>query len=209
MGVYFFFRKGCRECHHPTSDETHDLCRSHAYCARGYQYHGAICATCEDLWERAQDLSNPRDAVSAFKALSSWIKGFRKNSKFRPKGQDHFYDPEERVRFQDLFAKIAKLRSASPARRPQVRPSRPRRPSPLSGDVPPSTPPRDDPSPHQDDHDSGSSSGDSDVPSNYVPSFAFVGSSRESDDLEPVSSDSDGKRKFGFSVHDYLGMLIL
>ena len=111
IGVLFFRLGKCRECKHSTSDLSHDLCRSHAFCAKGSQYFGALCSTCEDLWDRARDFTDPQDSIAAFDALAGWIKGFRKNSKGRPPGQVHFYDPRERVRFQELHAMIANLRS--------------------------------------------------------------------------------------------------
>ena len=103
----------CRHCHHPTLDTSHEFCRTHAYCARGGQYHGALCSTCDELWERARDLDNPDDAVTAFLQLKSWIEGFRRNSKNRPPGSDHFYDPQERALYDDVFAIHANLRIIS------------------------------------------------------------------------------------------------
>ena len=91
-------------------DPYHDLCRSHSYCARGTQYYAAACAVCQELWERAKDVSFPDDAMAAFDALSEWIAGFRKNSRKRPPGQDYFYSPREKSDFQDLFALHANLR---------------------------------------------------------------------------------------------------
>ena len=110
-----FYRLGkCRECKHSTSDLSHDLCRSHAFCAKGSQYYGAPCSTCEDLWDRSRDFTDPEDAIASFDLLAGWIKGFRKNSKGRSPGQDHFFDPRERIRFQELHAMIANLRSKFP-----------------------------------------------------------------------------------------------
>ena len=100
----------CRHCHHPTTDLSHDFCRTHAYCNRDGQYHGALCTTCDELWERAQDIENPSDAVPAFQMLKSWIEGYRRNSKARPPGCDFFFDPQERSSYEDLFAVHANLR---------------------------------------------------------------------------------------------------
>ena len=109
----YFFRMACRECNHPTEDSFHDLCRGHAYCARGPQYFSAPCAVCEDLWDRARDLDRPQDAMAAFKALKYWIYGFRKNSRHRPKGLGHFYSEQERVDFQELNSIHANLQATA------------------------------------------------------------------------------------------------
>ena len=77
----FFLQMACRECKQPTSDLTHDLCRSHSYCSRQGQYHGAVCGTCEELWYHAQDEVKVDDAKVAFFALKGWIEGFRKTRK--------------------------------------------------------------------------------------------------------------------------------
>ena len=111
MGIFYSRLGKCRECNHSTSDLSHDLCRSHAFCARGFQYYGAVCSTCDDLWYRARDFSDSEDAIRALDLLSDWIRGFRKNSKGRPAGQDHFYDPREKIQLQELHALVANLRS--------------------------------------------------------------------------------------------------
>ena len=100
----------CRHCHHATSDLSHEYCRSHAYCARDGQYHAALCSTCDELWERARDLDFPDDAITAFQMLKEWIEGFRRNARARPKGVDHFFDPQERCAYDDLFAVQPNLR---------------------------------------------------------------------------------------------------
>ena len=97
-------------CHHVSDDTTHDLCRAHSYCSKNGQYHGATCAIYEDLWEQARDTDAPEEAMTAFQNLSTWIKGFRKNSRNRPRGQDHFVDPQERASFQELHAIHANFR---------------------------------------------------------------------------------------------------
>ena len=107
----FFQQMACRECNHITGDLTHELCRTHAYCARGWQYHGAICAVCDDLWARSKDVSNPEDAIDAFDGLKEWIRGFSKNSRHRQPGQDHFYDQEERDTYQEVHAIHANLKA--------------------------------------------------------------------------------------------------
>ena len=97
-------RMSCRECHRPVGDILHDLCHTHAYCARRPQYYSVPCVICEELWERARDLDRPEDAMVAFKALKKWIWGFRKNSRHRPKGLGHFYSEKEKSEFQELNA---------------------------------------------------------------------------------------------------------
>ena len=98
-------------CQHSIDDSSHDLCHTHAYCAKEGKYYAAICATCEDLWYRSKDFDDPEDAIVAFDALTAWIRGFRRNSKGRPAGQDYFYDPHERAQFQELHAMVANLRA--------------------------------------------------------------------------------------------------
>ena len=100
----FYCRMSCRECHSPINDILHDLCRTHAYCAKGAQYYSVACVVCEELWERSRDLDHPDDANIAFKTLKKWIWGFRKNSRNRPKGLSHFYSEKEKADFQDLNA---------------------------------------------------------------------------------------------------------
>ena len=109
----------CRECHHPVDDILHDFCRTHAHCSRDGQYYRSFCEVCEELWERAANIDAPEDALVAFDALARWIKGFRKNSKHRPKGQSHFFDVQERTDFQDLHAIIANLREIRSQDQPQ------------------------------------------------------------------------------------------
>ena len=103
----------CRECTKDVDDLFHDLCRGHAYCARGPQYYGAPCVICEDLWERSRDLDNPYDAMLAFSALKRWIVGFRKNSRHRPHGMGYFYSQAEKEEFQELGAKHKNLQDIS------------------------------------------------------------------------------------------------
>ena len=100
----------CRQCHHATSDLSHDYCRTHAYCARDGQYLAAMCNTCDELWDRAKDLDCPDDAVAAFQMLKEWVEGFRRNARARPRGVDHFFDPQERIAYDDLYAVHANLR---------------------------------------------------------------------------------------------------
>ena len=111
IGVFSFRSANCRECRHTITDFSHDLCHSHAYCARGGQYHAAVCYICCDLWQRAQDTSDPEDAIAAFDMLTAWIAGFRKNSKGRRPGQDHFFDPREKARMSDLHVIVANLKA--------------------------------------------------------------------------------------------------
>ena len=116
----------CRECGKQLDDSLHDLCRGHAYCAKGPQYFGAPCVICEDLWERSRDLDHPDEAVEAFKILKVWVHGFRKNSRKRPKGMDHFHSQQERDDFQELnaihtnLAAILASERASSAAQPRV-----------------------------------------------------------------------------------------
>ena len=106
----------CRKCGHdmdPGDFIFHDLCHTHAYCARGAQYYGAACAICEELWERSNDLDSPEDAIIAFTSLKKWIIGFRKNSRKRPAGMGHFFDSEEKNKFQEMNSIHANLKLIS------------------------------------------------------------------------------------------------
>ena len=42
--------------------------------------------------------------MQAFHDLQEWVKGFRKNSRRRPKGESYFFDEAERLQYQDLLA---------------------------------------------------------------------------------------------------------
>ena len=103
----------CRQCHHATSDISHDYCRTHAHCSKEGQYYASLCNTCTELWERARDLDYPDDAVAAFQLIKEWVEGFRRNARARPRGVDHFFSPEERSAYDDLFAVHANLRLIS------------------------------------------------------------------------------------------------
>ena len=95
----------CLECHHRITDTTHQLCRSHAYCARGPQYYKGFCTVCDDLWYRARGYEEyPLDAAIAWELLQRWVLGFRKNSKLREKGQHYFFDAKEYAEFSELGA---------------------------------------------------------------------------------------------------------
>ena len=72
-----------------------------------------MCSTCDELWAVAQDIDSPEEAIPAFQQLKAWIEGFRRNARSRPKGIDHFYDPNEREAYDDLFAVHANLRIIS------------------------------------------------------------------------------------------------
>ena len=52
--------KHCQTCRHVIRwcGASHDLCRTHAPCARGFQYYASDCDICERLWETAADVSN-------------------------------------------------------------------------------------------------------------------------------------------------------
>ena len=106
-----YYSISCRECRRPVEDLFHDLCRLHAYCAKGPQYFAAPCVICEDLWDRAKDLDSPHAAMEAFKALKVWIAGFRKNSRNRPEGLGHFHSEQERADFQELNSIHANLQA--------------------------------------------------------------------------------------------------
>lgn len=110
---FFSYSMACVDCNHVTGDIIHDRCRTHAFCSREGRYYAAICATCEDLWYRAADLDNPRDSKMALDYLKSWIGGFRKNSRSRPRGQSHFFDEQERLEYQELLARHGGRRSSS------------------------------------------------------------------------------------------------
>ena len=103
-GVFFSYlsRMPCKECGHVTGDITHEHCRSHAFCSRGYKYFAAFCPICQDLWNRAKNTDLPDHAVTAFRALRKWIRGFHKNSKRRNPGEDYFYSQDEREAFDQL-----------------------------------------------------------------------------------------------------------
>ena len=115
----------CSKCIDAVKDPYHDRCRSHAYCARDYQYFAAPCSVCQDLWARARDVSAVHGAIQAFDALEEWVIGFRKNSRHRPKGTDYFFDPDERAAYNDLHALHANLRYASRMDEPRQNPSLP------------------------------------------------------------------------------------
>ena len=105
---------GCVECNHPINALSHERCRTHADCANGRQYHGAICGLCQSLWHRARCFAeNPGDARRAFIILNNWIAGFGRNSRGRPKGVDYFSDFEERAEFEKLRAVFQITRRAS------------------------------------------------------------------------------------------------
>ena len=105
----------CKDCNHLIDSRSHDLCRSHSFCAQGPQYFAAYCPICVDLWTRAQDYeSNPADAYSAYELLRKWIYGFARNSRNRAKGQDYFADQEERDEFRRLTRVFSRAPSAPP-----------------------------------------------------------------------------------------------
>ena len=108
-----FYRMTCRESHHSIGKvpHTHDLCRSHSFCSRGFKYFAAPCAVCRDLWDTVQDTSVPQDAIAAFAELEDWIAGFRKNSRNRTLGTDYFYEPSEREAYQEVLTIHANLRA--------------------------------------------------------------------------------------------------
>ena len=99
----------CGVCHRDSDDNTHRLCRAHSFCslAGGSQYLAAPCLVCMDLFDRAEDLDEPEDAQHAYFGLYKWILGFRKNSRNRQRGQDHFANPDERSRFEAIHARHA------------------------------------------------------------------------------------------------------
>ena len=105
----------CCVCKKPFQALTHSHCRAHAFCGleHGSRYHSAPCVVCRDIWEAAEDISNePDTAVSSFKNLEEWISGFRRNSRHRRPGVDHFYDSNERRRYEVLFARHARHTAA-------------------------------------------------------------------------------------------------
>ena len=105
----------CRECNHLIEGRSHDLCRSHSFCAQGPQYFGAYCPVCVDLWTSAKDYKeNPAEASLAFDLLRKWIYGFARNSRNREKGQDYFADPEEKEDFLLLTQVFNRAPSAPP-----------------------------------------------------------------------------------------------
>ena len=65
-----------------------------------------------------EDLS---DAKEAWQHLRSWISGFRRNSRNRPRGEDHYYDPQDRENYQ----RILLLHSRRRTLRQDVQPSSP------------------------------------------------------------------------------------
>ena len=110
----------CLECHHAISDLSHPHCHSHAFCARGGQYHAWVCSLCQELWHTAAHAEDPADAIEAYDVLTRWIRGFRKNSKGRPPGSDHFYDRREKFALQDLHMRILRLQESVPPRAEEV-----------------------------------------------------------------------------------------
>ena len=107
LSVFLFFpAMPCLDCKRVGKDETHSFCRRHSFCSysEGAQYFAAPCFTCTELWERVSQPSDPEDARIAWRGLSEWISGFRRNSRNRQKGQDFFKSPEERVRYERLHA---------------------------------------------------------------------------------------------------------
>ena len=110
MGFFLLFFLGkmiCKVCHRSLEDKYHPYCRAHSYCAvnNGAQYYADPCIICHELFDRASEVAeDPEDALEAYQALLAWITGFRKNSKRREKGQDHFYSPVEREAFQRVHS---------------------------------------------------------------------------------------------------------
>ena len=109
----------CRLCRHKAT-ASHDMCRTHAHCARGGQYWGAYCPICRDLWKRVRDvLNDPVDALEAWETLSKWVEGFVKNTRHRIRGQPIFANRNERFEYMDTailmknIAAIPELDSAS------------------------------------------------------------------------------------------------
>ena len=102
----------CPTCNRKSADLTHDFCRAHAYCGRddGSRYDPSECFDCEELWERAEDLAAP-DSAQAFQHLKAWVRGFSRNSRPRQPGVDYFMRPEDRRRFQALYAAHASTSS--------------------------------------------------------------------------------------------------
>ena len=176
-GSLFSRSANCRECNHVITDHSHDLCHTHAYCARKGQYHAALCYVCCDLWHRAEDTSDPSDAISAFETLSAWIAGFRKNSKGRRPGQDHFYDPHEKARLSEMHVIIANLKSIPGLDLDQEHVSRPKSRSPRS------TPPHSSQCtpPHSQDVLDVEDDDESPPPTPYLATFHFVSSPANSD----------------------------
>ena len=66
----------CAVCDQDTGDYNHDRCRSHAPCSRQGRYDSAPCSTCQEVWRRARNTSNPSDTITAVQMLEDWIGGF-------------------------------------------------------------------------------------------------------------------------------------
>ena len=103
----------CRTCKHEVlmRGDSHDYCRTHAPCAKGYLYNSTNCEICEELWQASRDLDNPEATAAAFSQLYHWIRGFVKNTKYRPKGSTIFDDPDEEQDFNELSALWSRRRS--------------------------------------------------------------------------------------------------
>ena len=116
----------CRHCSDRVGDLFHDMCRSHAECAKGIQYYARPCSVCQELWRRARDLDHPEDAIVAFKVLKEWIHGFRKNSRHRSSGSDYFFCDRERDLFRELSILNANLEDISASDRDSIPAAQPR-----------------------------------------------------------------------------------
>ena len=115
LGLLLLNRMSCVDCNHAINALSHERCRTHAECANGRQYRGAVCNICQRLWQRARRFpEDPGDARRAFMILDNWIAGFARNSRGRPKGVDYFSDPEERKEFETFRAvfKISRRESS-------------------------------------------------------------------------------------------------
>ena len=114
---FLFTDMGCHTCGRESEDTSHDFCRAHSFCndGGGARYFADPCYICQELFDRAADMSNLEDSKTAFLQLSGWIQGFRKNSRNREPGQDHFVDPQERAAYQQLYALHSRRRSRDPS----------------------------------------------------------------------------------------------
>lgn len=99
----------CGVCKHVigNSGRSHDLRRSHAACARGYQYTSINCDTCLQLYHTAAS-GEPAEAKIAFALLEDWVQGFSRNSRNRPPNSDIFYFKAERLDYETLKANVRK-----------------------------------------------------------------------------------------------------
>ena len=129
-------------------------------------------------------MEDPQDAIQAFDALTTWVRGFRRNSRGRQEGQDYFFSARERANFEELHAMIANIRDIPELQAPPPRQSRPSQRSPGTPSRVQETPPHGSTSHLEEEEEALESSPAS--AKEYIPTFSFVAS--------PVSNVSTPQR---------------